>query len=385
MQTFDDILIRRPTLAKAYLALITSQPDRPLALFAPRRVGKTVFLNEDIAPEATSQGFLPVYCDLWLNKNAPIEAINHAMEEALDDLLVPKSATGKVAKTIVNKISILGSGIDLGSAPQRRPLPSDPAFRMDALFNRLSAEHGGKIFLLLDEAQSLGAHPNAIDLISSLRAALTKHKGKVFSIFTGSSQADLSKMFSNAGAPMYQYAQKVDFPFLGEEFLAAISKHYATVHPEKTIPADALNKLFVRLGYKPAVLRDIVKVMSAEGIVDVEKGLHLYLNDSSRVASWVALLESLDKLEILLLHAIAQKIQPYGKSAAAAFEKELGTTTTPSKIRSAVDKLTKKKLIAKLDSGHVINDETFTEYLLESGKKLAIEADERPKIVRSKR
>ena len=50
--------------------------------------------------------------------------------------------------------------------------------------------------------------------------------------------------------------------------------------------------------------------------------------------------------------------------AAASFEKELGITLTPSKIRSAVDKLTKKKLIAKLDSGHVINDETFAEYLL---------------------
>ena len=366
MQTFDDILIRRPTLAKAYLALIASQPDRPLALFAPRRVGKTVFLNEDIAPEAIAQGFLPVYCDLWLNKTAPIEAINHALEEALDDLTVPKSAAGKVAKTIVNKVTFLGSGIDLGSGPQRRQLPTDPAFRMDALFGRLSTEHGGKILLLLDEAQSLGAHPNAIDLISSLRAALTKHKGKVFSIFTGSSQADLSKMFSNAGAPMYQYAQKVDFPFLGEEFLHALSKHYAKVHPGKTIPAGALNSLFARLGYKPAVLRDIVKVMSAEGIIDVEKGLHLYLNDSSRVASWVALLESLDKLEILLLNAIAKKVQPYAKSSSEDFEKALGFKLTTSKIRSAVDKLTKKKLIAKLDSGHVINDETFAEYLLQN-------------------
>ena len=79
MKTFDDILIRRPDLARAYMALLTSQPDRPLALFAPRRVGKTVFLNEDITPEAKSQGFLTVYCDLWINKNIPIESINHAL------------------------------------------------------------------------------------------------------------------------------------------------------------------------------------------------------------------------------------------------------------------------------------------------------------------
>lgn len=373
MKTFDDILVRRPTLANAYLALITSQPGRPLALFAPRRVGKTVFLNEDVTPEAKAIGFLTVYCDLWLNKQAPIEAINHALEEALDDLLVPVSSTGKAAKTIVKKVSVMGSGVDLGDGPQRRPLPADPAFRMDALFGRLSTEHGGKVLLLLDEAQSLGAHPQGIDLISTLRAALTKHKNKVFSILTGSSQVDLAKMFSNAGAPMYQYAQKVDFPFLGEEFLQAVSQHFTTVHPGKVIQAEALSDLFARLGYKPAVLRDIVKIMSTEGIVDVKKGLNLYLNDPSRIASWRSLLDSLDDLEILLLHAIAKQAQPYGKSAAADFEKRLGVRLTPAKLRSAVDRLIKKKLIAKLDSGHVINDETFAEYLLETQPKLMMD------------
>ena len=109
------------------------------------------------------------------------------------------------------------------------------------------------------------------------------------------------------------------------------------------------------------------QALQRKGIVDVENGLHLYLNDASRVAPWVSLLESLEKLEILLLHAIAQKIQPYGKNTALTFEKELGVKLTPSKIRSAVDKLVKKKLIAKLASGHVINDETFAEYLLSMG------------------
>ena len=38
MKTFDDIEVRRPELAKGYLALIKAQPSRPLAMFAPRRV-----------------------------------------------------------------------------------------------------------------------------------------------------------------------------------------------------------------------------------------------------------------------------------------------------------------------------------------------------------
>jgi hypothetical protein len=43
MKTFDDIEVRRPELAESYLSLIQAQPGRPLAMFAPRRVGKTYF------------------------------------------------------------------------------------------------------------------------------------------------------------------------------------------------------------------------------------------------------------------------------------------------------------------------------------------------------
>jgi len=105
MKTFDDIEVRRPQLAQSYLALLHAQPGRPLALFAPRRVGKTFFLDHDLAPEAKRTGLLPVYADLWLHQAAPLEAVNHALEEALDDLLVPTSTIGKVAKTQVKKLA----------------------------------------------------------------------------------------------------------------------------------------------------------------------------------------------------------------------------------------------------------------------------------------
>ncbi len=60
MKTFDEIEVRRPSLAQSYLALLDAQPGRPLALFAPRRVGKTFFLDHDLAPRATEAGILPV-------------------------------------------------------------------------------------------------------------------------------------------------------------------------------------------------------------------------------------------------------------------------------------------------------------------------------------
>ena len=52
LKTFDDIEVRRPALAKSYLGLMKAQPGRPLAMFAPRRIGKTYFLDHNLAPAA---------------------------------------------------------------------------------------------------------------------------------------------------------------------------------------------------------------------------------------------------------------------------------------------------------------------------------------------
>src|SRR5258707_15189484 len=81
VKIFDDLEIHRPELARGYLQLLKAQPHRPIALFAPRRVGKTFFLENDLSPAAHAEGFITVYADLWLHKTAPLDAINHALEE----------------------------------------------------------------------------------------------------------------------------------------------------------------------------------------------------------------------------------------------------------------------------------------------------------------
>jgi hypothetical protein len=68
MKTFDDLEVRRPELARSYLELLKSQPGRPIALFAPRRVGKTFFLDQDLTPAAVAIDITPVYADVWLHR-----------------------------------------------------------------------------------------------------------------------------------------------------------------------------------------------------------------------------------------------------------------------------------------------------------------------------
>lgn len=367
MKTFDDIEVRRPAIAQSYLALLGAQPGRPLALFAPRRVGKTFFLDHDLAPAAQKAGMLPVYADLWLHKSAPLEAVNHALEEALDDLLVPGSTIGKMAKTQVKKIGVLGASVELGDAPRRRPLPESSALRLDALVTRLARQHKGQVLLMLDEVQALGEAPDGVSMIASLRAVLHKRREDICAVFTGSSQEGLARLMNTVGAPMYQFAQIIDFPFLGEEFLRLLAEHFTKVHPGKKIELDALRDGFQHIGFKPALMRDVVKAMSAEGIVDVRRGIENYMASGHQVAIWRALLNSVDAFEQGVLVAVANGRPPLSQATLKLLAAIPGSKPTISKVRSSIEKLKRSGLLAKTAAGTTIEDPLFAEFLQKRG------------------
>jgi hypothetical protein len=365
MTTFDDITFRRPKLADSYLALLKAQPGRPLALFAPRRVGKTHFLTGDLTPVAEAAGMLPVYADLWLSRNDPLAAINHALEEALDDVLVPKTSAGKTAKTTVKKVTVLGTGVDLGDTPARRGLPADEGLRFDALITRLAEASGKQIMLMLDEFQAMAKATNASDLLGKVRAVLQKHKTKVFAVFTGSSQAELGTMMASAGAPMYQFTQLITFPNLDIEYLTLLANHYQQVHKNKSLVVADLERIFAHIGWKPAMMKDLVKVMSADGITDVDTGLKMYLTDTRYVQEWQGMFNSLQPLDQAVLVLISHGIAPLSKQATDALRNEPGLAATTPKIRYAVDRLRGLQILEKPEHSttFALQDQLFADYL----------------------
>ena len=363
-RTFDEIEVHRPDLAQGYLALLRAQPGRPLAMFAPRRVGKTFFLDHDLTPVAREAGLLPVYADLWLQRSAPLEAINHSLEEAFDDITVPTGAAGKLAKMRVKKIGARGESLDLGDAPSRRTLPQTPELRLDALVARLSAAAGTPVLLMLDEIQALGDVPDGDKVIASVRAVLHKRRDQVLAVFTGSSQEALASMVASAGAPMYQFAQLLNFPVLGDAFLKDLADHFAQVHRGRKPLLDDLRRVFQKIGFKPALMKDIVRSMSAEGITDVDVAVARFLQDDRQVAGWRALLQSLEPIERNVLFVIAKGMPPLGRDTLEILTSLPGGRPTISKIRTAVDRLRRAGILAKPSGGIVhIEDGLFGEYL----------------------
>jgi len=365
MKSFDDIRVARPALAKSYLELLVAQPGRPIALFAPRRVGKTFFLDHDLTPQARKLGFVPVYADLWLYRNAPLEAINHALEEALDDLSIPTSRLGQIARTRVNRLGALGASLDLGDSPRRRQLPQEPALRLDTLVARVAGQAKSRLLLMLDEIQALGEQAQSASAIATLRAVLHKRAQFVSAVFTGSSQDALAAMTVAAGGPMYQFVQLLDFPVLGMEYLNALAQHFAHVHAGKELDVDALARAFRHIGYKPALMRDLVKAMSAEGINDVDQGLSRFTRQDHLIAGWRAVLEGQRPLERALLQCISQGAPPMGKATLEALSKVAGVgIATLAKVRSALERLRRAGVLARAPgSGYLIEDPLFADYV----------------------
>lgn len=369
MDTFDAIEVRRPALAASYLQLLAAQPGRPIALFAPRRVGKTFFLDHDLAPAAKKAGLLPVYADVWLHRAAPLDAINHALEEALDDATVPAGRVGRIAQTPVKKVGALGASIDLGEPPSRRALPDAAPLRLDALIARLAAQAGRQVLLMLDEIQTLGEVEGGEPIVAALRAVLHQRRNEVAAVFTGSSQDSLAMLMAVAGAPMYQFAQLITFPPLGDEYLTELAAHFARVHRGRKPALDDLRRVFESIGFKPALMKDLVKAMSAEGTTDVDLALKRFAADERQTTGWQALLRSLDPFDRGVLLMIAQGQPPLGRDTLAQLARLKGPPPTVARVRAALDRLKRAGILARAADGKpVVEDRLFAGYL--AGLKL---------------
>lgn len=364
MTDFDSMEIQRPQLARSYLQLLEAQPGRPLALFARRRVGKTFFLDRDLTAAAKDAGWMPVYADVWLHKSAPLDAINHALEEALDDAMVPQGAVGKAAKTPVKKLGGFGASIDFGEEPKRRALPTQPELRFDALVSRLAVQTGKRVLLMLDEIQAVADAPNGEAIIATLRAVLQKRQREVAAVFTGSSQDALASLVVASGGPMYQFAQLMDFPVLDDSYLTLLANHFAKVHKGKKLNLDDLRRVFAHIGHKPALMKDLVKSMSAEGMTDVDLALKRFVADDRQVAGWRALLAAMSPLEKALLGLIAQGRPPLGKDTLAALPASDGANPTIAKVRVAIERLRRSGMLDKsTHGGYYIEDSLFEDYV----------------------
>lgn len=246
----------RPKLVKSYLDMLRDGAGDPIALQSPRRWGKTTFLLAEVSATAQQSGFLPVYIDVWQNRDDVLSAINYGLQEAIDDLEVPATTAGKRLKTKVNKVGVAAMSLEFGEEPTRRR-PDSPYLLVDWLLKTLVRAAHKPILLLFDEIQELATATDGEAIVSALRAAITKSKGSVRVMFTGSNQDRLHELFSRSRAALYEGASILAFPRLADDFLQFVATHaYKSFH--RKIAVGDLETAFGRFQYQPRALIDLV-------------------------------------------------------------------------------------------------------------------------------
>ena len=85
----------RPELAEKYLRTFQIGLISAQALFAPRRMGKSEFLEQDLIPAAQKSGLLTAYLNLWDAREHPRGALIGALARAASPTLAAEFAGGK--------------------------------------------------------------------------------------------------------------------------------------------------------------------------------------------------------------------------------------------------------------------------------------------------
>jgi uncharacterized protein len=357
----------RPQLARKYLDLLMGGPGDPLALFAPRRIGKTSFLLNDLSREAERRGLASIYIDMWQNRGDALSAINYALQEALDDLTVPRSTTARRLKTTVRKLGVGGASLELGDEPTRHR-PQEPALLVDWLLKEYLRAVRKPVLLMFDEIQELANARGGEIAVSALRSAVTKSRDRVRIIFTGSSQEQLLELFTKSRAALYEGASLAQFPSLDRAFVEFIAER-AKQRYRKTVSVTELQNAFERLHFQPRALLDLVFVYCASEQKDLEAILD---------AQWQALLESsefdsrwqaLKPLHQALCRRIAFGQEFSSAEARREYSSRLGRkgqAISPGSVNSAIRQLLRSHLIARTPSGpqpYLVEDALFAEWI----------------------
>jgi hypothetical protein len=128
---------------------------------------------------------------------------------------------------------------------------------VDWLIKTLVRRARRPLLLLFDEIQELAVSADGENIVSALRAAITKSKKSVRVIFTGSNQERLHHLFSKSRAALYEGASIVPFPKLGGDFLSFVSQQAVRIFRQR-ITEEELSDAFERFQYQPRALIDLV-------------------------------------------------------------------------------------------------------------------------------
>jgi len=368
----DAFLFHRTDLARDFAHNLLGEGPFPvrsgLFLAAPRRTGKSTFLREDLVPALKKRGVLPVYVDLWEDRERdPGDLIRGHLVNANER--AKGWISGAIRQLKPKKVSLPGVvTIDLAS-----PAAKDAS--LTEILATLADTARTDIAVIIDEAQHALTSKKGLDAMYALKAArdafgqttTSGDAARLILLFTGSDRDKLSQLVNLKSQPFFG-APLHEFPLLGADYCAAYA---AWLNPRLAeayrVTPDALFEAFAMLGHRPEWLQAVVQDALFGGetlrpVGDVARAYRARHREAQR-ADFL----SQTPLEQALIRQVANQgaaFEPYSAETLRFLQDSTGNEIGTSQIQSAIKALRARNILWHAGRGlYALEDGEMAEWL----------------------
>lgn len=316
-----------------------------LFLAAPRRTGKSTFLQTDLKPELERQGMVVVYVDLWSDQRRdPGTLVAEAIGRTLDAHRGPVTRAAKASG--LKDVTIAGVlKIDTSKIGQLDGSTLPDALR--ALYDVAKAP----IVLIIDEAQHALTSEAGEATMAALKSARDQlnSPGKVnlMLVMSGSDRDKLLRLVNTNGAAFFG-SQIQRMPALGDDFIASIGALIEAQRPElRPVDTGTLAAAFRLFGHRPqffmeALGQALSPLSGIEGRFEAaveQAGLERQRDDQFQMESDYLGLKPVEQAVLWRLLEQAQRFRPYDVEALRFYQHQTGKKVTAQQAQNALESL----------------------------------------------
>jgi len=357
----------RPALAGAYLDTLFHQGVRRLAFFGRRRIGKTEFLLRDLLPAAAGRGAATLYCSLWEFKDRPHLSITQALARATPGANAPV-VKGRVQLSLPD---IAEAEVEVERASRPQAASAGELAQLTAAWRDwLGTFKGRPALVVFDEIQHLATSARFATFAATLRTLLDMAPPHVHVVFTGSSHADLQRLFTNNKAPFFQFADILPFQPMSHDFVTHLEGIFHQITSLR-LPAGALGKLFELTGRNAHLLTGLTQRLIIFRTTDVQAmwddvSQSMLGPDGWCEQQWNTLGAPDQAVYLQLLHGQ----EPFSEGSLQVYQDHGFSRATAQK---ALLRLENKGLISRLGHGQYLREvPMLDEWLLGQGLALGV-------------
>ncbi len=317
-----------------------------LFLAAPRRTGKSTFLQADLQPALLARSVAVVYVDLWAAPaRDPGDLISEAVGRALREHLGPLARAAKASG--LESVSIAGA-LKIDTTKIGRPDGSTLTDALRALHECARAP----VALIVDEAQHSLTSAQGEQTMTALKSARDQlnRPGQVnlLLVMSGSDRDKLLRLVNANAAPFYGSSIK-HLPPLGADFVAHLALLIEAQRPTLA-PLDRalLEQAFHTLGHRPQFFIDALgQALSPFGPANGERlettlvalASQRLAQDRQQMASDYLALRPVEQAVIWRMLDQGPRFRPYDADALRVYSEKTGSAVTRAMAQKAMEAL----------------------------------------------